>query len=72
MDFPRHVYTVPGPNSGVGFLPGYTWGSEIVNDEDEGNAALEAGFANTPQGAVDLYEKAKEPKAEKPKAAKDK
>jgi hypothetical protein len=43
MDFPRAVYTSPGPNK----CQGGTFGAEVVKDKGEMDAALKAGFFAT-------------------------
>lgn len=64
MEFPRYVFTSPG-NLSAGW--GRTYGEEIVNDDAEYEAALNAGFYGT---LAEAFEAAKNPKpanVEKPK-----
>jgi hypothetical protein len=58
MDFPRFVFTSPGPHP----CNGGTYGYELVKDEKEYESALKAGFFASVQEA--LEKKAAEPKQE--------
>ena len=64
-EFPRAVFTAPGPNA----CQGGSYGSELVRDEKEMKAALEAGFFETLPEALEAEKAAKAPKAEAPKPA---
>lgn len=60
MDFPRWVFTSPGDIK----LPGKSYGQQIVNDEDEYNAALAAEWHGTLLEAFDAVNKPAMPKPE--------
>jgi hypothetical protein len=64
LEFPRFVFTSPGP------LPcnGGTYGEKIVQDEDEHEAALKAGFFSTLPEALEDALTAPKAKAELAKA----
>lgn len=63
-EYPRYVFTAPGP---VG-CQGGSYGSELVQDAKEHDAALEAGFFDSIPEALEAAKTPKEPK--EPKAAK--
>jgi hypothetical protein len=60
MEFPRYVFTSPGPEK----HGADTVGTKLVIDDDEYNAAIDAGFYDTSFEAIDA---AKNPKVEEPK-----
>jgi hypothetical protein len=61
MDFPRLVFTSPGPNS----CNGGTYGYELVKDEGEYESALKAGFfGSVPEALSKKAAKAPELKQE--------
>lgn len=64
MEFPRWVFTSPGDVK----LPGKSYGQQIVNDEDEYNAALAAEWHGTLLEALDAVNKPVVPKTDTVKA----
>jgi len=60
-DFPRFVFTSPGPKE----CQGGTYGDEIVKDENELSAALDVGFFESIPEALEALKAPKEPKAPK-------
>jgi hypothetical protein len=65
MDFPRFVFTSPGPYS----CNGGTYGSRLVHDGDEHSAALKVGFFATVPEALDALLKPKKVAEDKSAAA---
>jgi hypothetical protein len=61
MDFPRFVFTSPGPDK----CNGGTYGTELVEDKAEYDVALKAGFYSTLPEALEAV--GKEVQAKKPR-----
>ena len=58
MDFPRFVFTSPGSET----CQGGTYGSELVADQSEYDAAIEAGFFGTlPEALAQAAKPAEDP-----------
>lgn len=49
MEYPRLVFTSPGPNK----CNGGTYGHELVSDESEHEAAIKAGFFDSVPEAIE-------------------
>ena len=60
MEFPRYVFTSPGPEK----IPGGSYGTELVNDQDEFDDAIAAGFFATMPEALEDAKKEPEEKEE--------
>ena len=55
LEYPRHLYRVPGSKNGSGFLPGYTYDDLLVGTEDEAKVAMGEGFYLTPPDALEAH-----------------
>lgn len=66
MDFPRVVYIVPGPHP----RHGGTYGQELVEDQDDFDAAIEAGFYATLPEAIEAHDNPKPKEPEVPSGPK--
>lgn len=53
MEYPRFVFISPGPNK----CNGGTYGHEIVQNENEHKAAIEAGFSDSVTDALESSKK---------------
>ena len=63
LEFPRSVFVSPGDQIGGG----YSFSVELVNDQDEYDAAIKAGFFPTVPEAVEAFKNAPEaPKRGRP------
>ncbi|MFA5379101.1 MAG: hypothetical protein WC455_25320 [Dehalococcoidia bacterium] len=49
MDFPRYVFTSPGPEK----IKEGSYGTRLVSDQDEFDSAIKAGFFETMPEAVE-------------------
>ncbi len=67
MDFPRFVFTSPGPQQ----CQGGTYGQELVQDQVEYDAAIKAGFCATLPEALESKMDKKSPQAAEAKAPSD-
>lgn len=56
MDYPRFVFISPGSQK----CQGGTYGHEVVHDEKEHKAALDAGFSDSVPDALESAKKTKE------------